>query len=116
MPTTGKIDWINEALIQEIQSWARETFPAQMENPRRIMSHLHEEQDELDAAFNLWMADHDATKIAGEIADCLMLLYVLADATGVDVGQCLYDKHQINLARTWADSGKGHDKHVKEKC
>jgi len=114
-----KIDWFNKALIQEIQAWCRETFPQQMAEPQRIINHMQEERQELDQAFAAWNripweSDVHTTKLAMEIADNLMLLYAIADATGIDVAQCLYDKHQINLQRKWADSGLGYNKHVEE--
>lgn len=111
--------------IETIQRWARHTFPLQ--SIPRVLSHLKEEHEELQGVASIeygmsqsMYRDQDRQSfdrsVAGnEIADNVMLLAILADLLGIDLLQCLQEKHIINLAREWADSGKGHDKHVEGK-
>lgn len=43
--------------------------------------------------------------VAGEVADCLILLTDIAELTGVNIVDAFYDKLEVNRQRRWVESG-----------
>jgi NTP pyrophosphatase (non-canonical NTP hydrolase) len=79
-----------DAIVHQIVQWQRETFPHQ--DVASTIDHLREEIDEL--------ADDPSGE---ELADCAMLIFAIADRSGVDLPAELERKHAVNRARTWIE-------------
>jgi NTP pyrophosphatase (non-canonical NTP hydrolase) len=92
--------------IQEIGAWQRETFPHATD--QSVIAHLQKEVlTELPFA--------SRGDLPYELADCLMLLFSLADRNCIDLEMALREKLAINRARTWgAVNAQGFVEHIRE--
>ena len=90
-----------------IGEWASLTFgtAAQL---LRTATRANEEMAELLTA----LCAGDNAKAAEEIADVMILLFLLGERIGVDVHREIDRKMQINRQRTWQLDGTGHGYHV----
>lgn len=87
----------NIRLLQgSINAWANRVFPGRV--PEASLTKLvMEEIPELLAH----KREFGVVGIAGEVADCLILLLDLCEMWGVDAAQAIEDKMTINDKRTW---------------
>jgi len=99
-------DSITEASLY-IHYWADRTFPGRV--PERALSKLvMEEIPELLQH----RKERGVDSIAGELADCFILLMDLAICWNVDLSQAIRDKMRINERRMWQkDEATGHYHH-----
>lgn len=113
-----------------IGQWSRETFgladPAGPALPLRLLEEVAElckaagaTQAEVifatEGAYRgmfLRQSDPDASKVDEEIADCAIVLDILADARGLDLGAAKTAKMKRNRARTWQRRGDGTGQHI----
>jgi NTP pyrophosphatase (non-canonical NTP hydrolase) len=102
MPTF-KSDSIR-GLTTEITGWANETFPDR--TPASALLKLFGEIGELI----------ESPRSPGEYADICILLFDLANMHGIDLGQAIWDKMQINKGRTWSLSESGTYRHIEGEC
>ncbi len=93
-------------VVKAVTDWGAKTFGDHRRSKvPGILKHLEEEIEEL-------LEDPDS---AEEQADCLMLIFQLSRATGVDLEKAVLDKLEINKRRKWARiPGVGYSKHVEE--
>ncbi len=93
---------------QSICAWAEETF-----GPATSAATLHAralpEMEELSDA----LRTGDRQEVAHELADIVILLYRVAQESGVDLHTAIDEKMAINRARQWVPAGDGTGKHVK---
>lgn len=96
---------------KSISDWGIQTFgpPA---SAKKIADRFMEEVLELDAKCAVRPAD--LTAIADECADCLIVLYQVAQTYGFDLHKAVDDKMTINRARIWKTDGDGIGQHVEE--
>ncbi|WP_374764282.1 dATP/dGTP pyrophosphohydrolase domain-containing protein [Yunchengibacter salinarum] len=87
--------------------WARDTFgPARP--PERLAKRLETEVRELHAAIR----NESSEAVALEAADCLILLYRIAEEAGVSLHDALDRKMAINRQRQWVPAGDGTGSHL----
>ena len=105
------IDWDRMTVAQKaINSWANKTFPNRVPEAS-LVKLVMEEIPELLAH----RKKEGAEGIEGELADCFILLFDLAEIWGVNVGKAVFEKMLTNLQRTWThDPATGFYNHVKE--
>jgi hypothetical protein len=116
-----------------IGDWARETFPGGDDLSPRHCIRLLEEVVELCLAAGATYRECTAgvaknfipgmdvsarnpevpEKVAAEMADCEIVLRVLAERRGVDLQAGVDLKMKINRARSWKSNGDGIGYHVK---
>jgi NTP pyrophosphatase (non-canonical NTP hydrolase) len=116
---------------ETIGRWARATFPGGDDQSPRHCLRLLEEVVELCRAagasrrkvldtITLTLAGGSFRKldppdeIAEEMADCAIVLAVIAHRRGVDLQAEVDEKMRINRSRTWRSNGDGTGYHVKE--
>jgi NTP pyrophosphatase (non-canonical NTP hydrolase) len=116
---------------ETIGRWARATFPGGDDQSPRHCLRLLEEVVELCRAagasrrkvldtITLTLAGGSFRKldppdeIAEEMADCAIVLAVIAHRRGVDLQAEVDEKMRINRSRTWRSHGDGTGYHVKE--
>ena len=77
------------------------------QTPRNLAISLVLEASEVLEHYQ-WRDDTpDKTELAGEMADVLLYLMQLASISGIDLGQAVMDKLNVNYGRTWdADAGE----------
>lgn len=100
---------MTEELFKTVVQWQRQTFTDA--TPKSCAAHLSEETQELNAAIN----KNDLSNIKEELADCLLLLFGIADRCGMNyhaIEAAIIDKMMINLKRKWQPSG-AYTKHEK---
>lgn len=98
--------------VQTVGSWGHATFGVRPLGG--ILAHLEQEVAELHDALMRYprtardeadvaaVQSHDSAAVAEEIADCLHLLFQIADVCQLDLQDALVRKHHINRARSWA--------------
>lgn len=92
---------------RSVGEWAARTFPGQ--DDTRLMAHLREEVNELAQA----LASGSRDEIQDGLADCELLLCVIAHEHGILLRGAAAKKYAVNLTREWRfDPEKGYDKHV----
>ncbi|MGX1197431.1 MazG-like family protein [Parvibaculum sp. MBR-TMA-1.3b-4.2] len=93
---------------QSICAWAEETF-----DPAKSAATLHAralpEMEELADA----LRTGDRQEVAHELADIVILLYRVAQESGVDLHTAIDEKMAINRARQWVPADDGTGQHVK---
>ena len=85
-----------EELRQKILTWKNEKFSDA--TAKAEFKHLEEEIEELDDA--MFFPDN-AVGIGEEIADCMFLLFGIANMNQIDILGALERKLEINMARNW---------------
>lgn len=96
-----------ENIQSSICHWAEAAF-GPVRDPLALYRRAQLEMDELQASLQ---AKDDSTLIAGELADVLILLYRLAQESGVDLDAAVKQKLAINKAREWQVTGDGTGQH-----
>ena len=92
-----------------ISEWATQTF-GPPSSPKKIVERFVEEVVELDSL--------SATEvpiledITDECADCLVILYQVAEAYGFDLLTAVDQKMIVNRARKWKTDGDGVGQHI----
>ncbi|MDZ4764164.1 MAG: nucleotide pyrophosphohydrolase [Chloroflexota bacterium] len=71
------------------------------QTPRNLAMSLSIESAEVLELFQWGESPKDAAALAGELADVMLYLLQLASVSGIDLGQAVMDKLQINAGRTW---------------
>jgi len=92
-----------------IGEWAEETFPGG--SPKSIVAHLCDEtNNELRPAVEANLKKQERL----EIADCIILLALLAYVDGIDIWPAVEEKMSINRSRKWSiePTEKGFRKHI----
>lgn len=106
-------------LQKMIAEWSRETFgggPTPIPNTEKerrwgMMAHFSKEFDELLGA----LKTNDPKRIGNELADCAMLLFDMADISGIDIGAAMLEKLEINKKRKWGKPDEhGCIEHIEE--
>jgi NTP pyrophosphatase (non-canonical NTP hydrolase) len=117
---------------ETIGRWARATFPGGDDHSPRHCLRLLEEVVELCRAAGaskqkisdtiiaalrdgLYRKLDPPEKIAEELADCAIVLAVIAHRRGVDLQAEVEGKMKTNRSRTWKSNGDGTGYHVREK-
>lgn len=77
-----------------IHRWANETFPDRV--PEASLSKLVMEEIP-----ELLVAKKEGKPLDGEMADCFILLLDLCAIWGIDPGEAIAEKMNINRSRTW---------------
>lgn len=92
-----------------IHNWANKTFPDRV--PQASLSKLVMEEIP-----ELLVAKKEGKPLEGEMADCFILLLDLCAIWGIDPGQAIADKMDINRSRFWErDEATGFYNHTGEK-
>ena len=86
-----------------ISTWATKTFgkPANLE---LIVDRFLEEVKELQSG--------TLEDLTDECADCLIVLYQVAETAGFDLQDAVDEKMKINRARKWNTNGDGVGQHI----
>lgn len=74
------------------------------QTPRNLAISLVLEASEVLEHYQ-WNENTDKEALAGELADVMLYLLQLASISGIDLGQAVMDKLNVNYGRTW-DEGK----------
>ena len=85
---------------KEVSAWSTKTFGRDPSRIHGMMAHLEKEVAELEKTVTLDGASKPGC-LRDELADCIMLLYDMADISGFDVNQIVREKLMINKAREW---------------
>jgi len=88
-------------LQQEVATWSESIFGRPKDRERRLLLHLKKEVAELEKAIDL----QDPAKAAEEVADCTLLLFVIADIHESSLEAEVRRKLQVNKARKWGPPG-----------
>jgi NTP pyrophosphatase (non-canonical NTP hydrolase) len=96
---------------RSISDWAEQTFGPASSN-MRVATRANEEMAELLRALAV---DDNNSKAWDEMADVLIVLFRLADRTGIDLLWMVDEKMKINRARVWKQDGSGHGYHIRDK-
>jgi NTP pyrophosphatase (non-canonical NTP hydrolase) len=81
----------------DVGRWAEAAFPHSTD--WSVLCHLRREVDELGDAVAVGRQEW----VREEAADCLLLLYCLADRCGFDLHSAVTEKLGINQRRTWGE-------------
>jgi NTP pyrophosphatase (non-canonical NTP hydrolase) len=84
----------------ESKGWYRADSP-RPQTPRNLAISLTLEAGEVLELFQWGDAPADPDALAGELADVMLYLLQLASISGVDLGQAVMDKLNVNYGRTW---------------
>jgi len=92
-------------LQRVIAEWSRATFGGDEDRTetyrvgRRwgMWAHLMKEHKELLDA----LTAGDLKKIRNELADCTVLLFDMAEISGIDIGEAMLEKLEVNKKRKW---------------
>lgn len=120
---------------QSIGAWAKETFTGGDDlSPRHVLRLLEEVIEACDAVGATWneilstvLSGRPANqrsgslypkpkKIAEELADCSIVLAVIAARRGVDLQAEVDAKMATNRSRSWISNGDGTGYHTKEEA
>ncbi len=71
------------------------------QTPRNLAISLVLEASEVLEHYQWREESADKTELAGELADVLLYLMQLASISGIDLGQAVMDKLDVNYGRTW---------------
>ena len=69
--------------------------------PRNLAISLVLEASEVLELYQWGDAEPDNAALSGELADVMLYLLQLASISGVDLGQAVMDKLNVNYGRTW---------------
>jgi len=89
----------------DIHGWANRVFPDR--TPQSMFLKLYHELSEM-------IDETGKPGVEGEIADVLIMVLDFAVCQGVNVGEALQKKMDINAARTWKQNPLGDYSHVAE--
>lgn len=92
-----------------ISDWANKTF-GPPKDPQTIVDRFMYEVAEL----SLQASDGNFDRAAGECADCLIVLYQVAQTLGFDLHEEVNKKMAINRARKWNIAGDGTGQHIED--
>jgi len=97
---------------KSISEWATKTFGTP-DNLITIYNRFVEETNELDHLINdtEYLGNHQRLEITDECADCLIVLYQVAETLGIDLHQAVDEKMSINRKRKWKITGQGVGQH-----
>jgi NTP pyrophosphatase (non-canonical NTP hydrolase) len=71
------------------------------QTPRNLAISLVLEASEVLELYQWRETAPDKDELSGELADVMLYLLQLASISGVDLGQAVMDKLQVNYRRTW---------------
>jgi len=92
-----------EAAMQafvESKGWYAPDSP-RPQTPRNLAISLVLESSEVLEHFQWSENSNDPAELAGELADVMLYLLQLASLSGIDLGQAVLDKLEVNQGRTW---------------
>ena len=72
---------------------------------RNLAISLNLEASEVLEHFQWSENSNDPEALAGELADVMLYLLQLASLSGIDLGQAVLDKLNVNYGRTWDTDG-----------
>lgn len=75
------------------------------QTPRNLAVSLVLESSEVLELFQWGDQPRNPDELAGELADVMLYLLQLASISGIDLGQAVMEKLQINAGRTWDTTG-----------
>lgn len=93
-----------------ISEWATQTFGVP-ENLDPIVDRFLEEVDELASSTASVLT---LEELQSECADCLIVLYQVAQTGGFDLHEAVNNKMQINRSRKWDTKGDGVGQHIED--
>ncbi len=73
------------------------------QTPRNLAISLVLEASEVLELYQWGDAAPDQAELSGELADVMLYLIQLASISGIDLGQAVMDKLDVNYGRTWDD-------------
>jgi NTP pyrophosphatase (non-canonical NTP hydrolase) len=99
-------------LTKEFGTWADTAFedPAIQAYGLKLAQEVMEVNDDLEHCNE---DESIPSTIAGELADCLLVLCAIANRAGVDLESEARKKFEVNKARTWIKQPDGTHQHVK---
>ena len=71
------------------------------QTPRNLAISLALEASEVLELYQWSDAAPDSAELSGELADVMLYLIQLASISGIDLGQAVMDKLDVNYGRTW---------------
>jgi NTP pyrophosphatase (non-canonical NTP hydrolase) len=71
------------------------------QTPRNLAVSLVLEASEVLELYQWGDAEPDKTELSGELADVFLYLIQLSSISGIDLGQAVMDKLNVNYGRTW---------------
>ncbi len=74
------------------------------QTPRNLAISLVLESSEVLEHFQWRDQPTDQAELASELADVMLYLLQLSSISGIDLGQAVMDKLNVNYGRTWDDS------------
>jgi len=101
-PDTDSLDALTQAMHRFVASkgWY-EADSKRPQTPRNLAISLSLEAAEVLEHYQ-WGGDTTSTDdLAGELADVLLYLMQFASIEGIDLGQAVMDKLEVNAGRTW---------------
>ena len=75
------------------------------QTPRNLAISLVLEASEVLELYQWGDAAPDQGELSGELADVMLYLIQLASISGIDLGQAVMDKLNVNYGRTWDKDG-----------
>jgi NTP pyrophosphatase (non-canonical NTP hydrolase) len=91
-----------------ITTWAQEVFG--VASDVTLFCRFDDEVNELEGVLSEGVFTRK--EISGELADCLIVLYQLAEVLGVNLLTAVEEKMAINRERKWRLNGDGTGQHV----
>jgi NTP pyrophosphatase (non-canonical NTP hydrolase) len=76
------------------------------QTPRNLAISLVLEASEVLELYQWRDADPDKAELSGELADVFLYLIQLSSISGIDLGQAVMDKLNVNYGRTWDGEDK----------
>ena len=97
------LDELTQAMFAFVESkgWLDEDSPKQ-QSPRSLAISLSLEAAEVLEHFQWSETARQPDALAEELADVMLYLLQLAHISGVDLGEAVMDKLEINAARDWS--------------
>jgi len=84
----------------ESKGWYHPDSP-KPQTPKNLAISLVLEAGEVLEHFQWGETPSDKDELAGELADVMLYLLQLSSISGVDLGQAVLDKLDVNYGRTW---------------
>jgi NTP pyrophosphatase (non-canonical NTP hydrolase) len=84
----------------ESKGWYRDDSP-HPQTPKNLAISLVLEAGEVLEQFQWGDQPAQPDALAGELADVMLYLLQLASVSGIDLGQAVLDKLDVNYGRTW---------------
>lgn len=86
----------------EAKGWYRDDSP-HPQTPKNLAISLVLEAGEVLEQFQWSDEAAHPDELAGELADVLLYLLQIASLSGIDLGQAVMDKLEVNYGRTWGE-------------